>query len=334
MRQTYVKRALLVILSLAILVSCSWGEDKEKAIYDESKLSDEIIQLKVEEGMNVSGIATLLASAGVISDAELFRYYCSNRGIASMLQAGLYEFTIGMSVASAADKIASGDVYRPTYRFSIPEGSNIRQIAQAAERQGFCSEEEFLAAAQNSTLRPLGDGVIFALEGYLFPATYTWDYILTPAELLEAFYAEALQRLEDLEVPENHPLTKEEIVILASILEKESQYDDEREIVAGVFLNRLELEMPLQSCATVNYLLPEVKEVLTYADLEIDSPYNTYIYSGLPIGPISSPGELALKAVLFPVETDYLYFVVSEDGKHIFSCTYEEHEAAAAWLGE
>ncbi|MCL2547768.1 MAG: endolytic transglycosylase MltG [Symbiobacteriaceae bacterium] len=328
------KFSLLLMLVVFILTGCDIsGSQREQAIYDDSRLSDDIVEVQIEPGMSVNQIGALLVSEGVILDADLFRYYNSKSGLGSSLQAGLYRFNIGMSIAEVTEKMAAGDIYIPSFVFSIPEGSNIRQIARAAERQGFCSEEEFLAAVEHSNLRHTDPGVIFALEGYLFPATYTWSYILSPEELLQAFYQEALDRFGDLDIPVDHPLSFAEIIVLASILEKESQYDNEREIVAGVFLNRLAIGMPLQSCATVNYVLPEFKEILTYEDIAIDSPYNTYVYDGLPIGPISCPGELALQAVLYPAETDYLFFVVGEDGTHIFSHTYEEHEAAAAWLG-
>ena len=328
---------LLRVLLIVIILACSGCDDaqnrRELAAYDDSMLSNEEVEVLIEAGMNVSQIGALLVKEGVIADAEIFRYYTTNRGFAARLQAGLYKFNKGMSVVSATAMIVDGDVYIPRYVFSLPEGSNIRQIAIAAERQGFCSEEEFLMAVEHSTLRSAEPGVMFPLEGYLYPATYTWSWNLTAEELLEEFYSEAIWRYEAYEVPEDHPLSFEEIIILASLLEKESQYDNEREVVAGVFLNRLKLGMPLQSCATVNYILPEFKDVLTYDDIAIDSPYNTYIIDGLPIGPISSPGDLAIRAVLYPAETDYLFFVVSEDGTHIFSRTYEEHEAAAAWLG-
>ena len=330
----YRKSAILFMLALVLSSSCDLpGSVKEEAFHDESRCSVEIVEVRIEPGMSVPQIGALLVANGVIFDADLFRNYSSKYGFGSQLQAGLYAFNKGMSIASATAKLVDGDVYSPVFLFSIPEGSNIPQIARAAERQGFCSEEEFLTAVEHCTLRPPQEGVLYPLEGYLFPATYTWDHLLTPEELLAAFHAEALNRYEEFEVPEGHPLSFAEIIILASVLEKESQYDDEREVVAGVFLNRLELGMPLQSCATVNYILPEFREILTYEDIATDSPYNTYVYDGLPIGPISCPGELAIRAVLHPAQTDYLYFVVGEDGTHIFSRTYEEHEAAAAWLG-
>ena len=311
-----------------------YSAQREAAIYDDSFYSEEIVEVQIVAGSSVAEIGALLEASGVISSGDLFRYYNSASGYGSQLQAGRYHFNIGMSIAAVTAKLVDGEVYRETFIFVIPEGSNIYQIAAAAERQGFGSAELFLEAAADSSLRQASDEVIFALEGYLFPATYSFEELPSADELLEIFYDEALRRLDRLEIPEDHPLSLDEIVILASILEKESQYDGERERVAGVFLNRLEIGMPLQSCATVQYLLSEFKEILSYEDTQIESPYNTYIYAGLPPGPISSPGELALEAVLHPEETDYLYFVVGSDGQHIFSHTYEEHLAAAAWLGE
>ena len=123
-------------------------------------------------------------------------------------------------------------------------------------------------------------------------------------------------------------MTLDNVITMASIIERETNSDTERAKVAGVFYNRLKQNMKLQSCATVQYVLGERKAVLSIADTQIDSPYNTYLYSGLPAGPIANPGIDCIKAALEPESTDYLYFVAGKDGKHIFSKTYEEHLAA------
>ncbi|MCL2497189.1 MAG: endolytic transglycosylase MltG [Symbiobacteriaceae bacterium] len=334
---SHVGKIFLALVAVAILSGVlywNYLESRKVAIYDESGLKDTLVELRIPAGASVGDIASLLAEHGVIKDASLFRQYNASSGYGSRLQAGLYEFNLGMSVAGATAKLVAGDIKRTYYTFSIPEGSNIYQIAAGAERQGFCSQEEFLAAVLASDLRQAPPEVIFPLEGYLYPATYFFDYIPEPEELLATFYQEAIKRHQQLELPPDHPLTLDEVIILASVLEKESQYDEERHRVAGVFMNRLAIDMPLQSCATVNYVLPEFKEVLTWEDTTVVSPYNTYLYPGLPLGPISCPSEMALEAVLHPEETDYYFFVVSSDGTHHFSRTYEEHLAAAAWLGE
>ena len=303
------------------------------SVYQDHIVGDAQV-VEIIPGSTVTDIARVLYQEGIIKDTQFFQVYVSINGLGSQLYAGAYEFYRGQSIASIAHKIANGEILRDRYVFSIPEGSNIPQIAQAAERQGFCSAEAFLAAIEASDFREdrRDEGVIYNLEGYLYPATYRFDFKPTPKQLIDEFYSYALLYQSELELPPGFPLNMDEVIILASILEKESQYDGERERVAGVFLNRLAIDMPLQSCATVQYILPEFKDILSEADTLIESPYNTYIYGGLPVGPISNPSLMALEAVLNPEEHDYFFFVAGATGRHIFSRTYEDHLAAIAIL--
>lgn len=323
------RRVILLILAVLVLALMIGAWYMQQLIYSGSA-EGEAVEVQIAAGSSIAEIATLLAEQGIIDHPLLFQFYANSSGQAAQLQAGAYSFTKGQSIAGVIENMASGNILRDRFKFVIPEGSNIMQIAAGAERQGFCEAEEFLQAVRESSLHVQQPGVIYALEGYLYPATYTFDTKPTPEELLETFYDQAQMIYADLEIPEDYPLNLEEIIILASVLEKESQHDDERAKVAGVFLNRLEIEMPLQSCASVQYILPEFKAVLSDEDTLIDSPYNTYVNPGLPVGPISSPSLMALEAVLNPAETDYLFFVADEDGKHIFTRSYEEHLAAIA----
>ena len=138
----------------------------------------------------------------------------------------------------------------------------------------------------------------------------------------EVFKEEYYDRADEL------GMTIDEIVILASVVEREARVESDRPIISGVFHNRLDQGWKLESCATIQYILGERKPRLLYSDLEIESPYNTYMYSGLPVGPIASFGEASLKATLYPEETDYMFFVAKDDGSHVFSRTLEEHNAA------
>jgi len=196
------------------------------------------------------------------------------------------------------------------------------------------SREEFLEAAAKGefdydflTGVPHGEK---RLEGFLFPDTYQFEADATAEEIInvmlkrfgEVYNEEYRRRAQEL------GLSTLEVVTMASIVEKEAKLDEERAVIAGVFYNRLKKNWKLESCATVQYLLGEPKAELSYKDLEIDSPYNTYKYYGLPPGPIASPGKASLEAALYPEEVDYLFFRANPDGSHTFSRTLAEHNQA------
>lgn len=165
-------------------------------------------------------------------------------------------------------------------------------------------------------------------EGYLYPDTYDFEWNTPPDRALEAMLKNFQSQFDSTWQAElkRQGLTRHQAVIMASLVEREAQVDSERVLVASVFYNRLRLRRPLESCASIEYILPKHKNTkLTYRDLQIDSPYNTYRRPGLPPGPISNPGRRSLEAAVFPAKTDYLYFVSRGDGGHIFSRTLQEH---------
>jgi UPF0755 protein len=216
-------------------------------------------------------------------------------------------------------------------RFTIPEGFELRQIADRLEADGLVNKDKFYAAVKESDLDyaflkgiPNREN---KLEGYLFPDTYEVFKNATEQDIInkmlgrfdQVFTEEYRQRARELN------MSLDQVITLASIIEREAKLDKERKIISAVFHNRLNKKMKLESCATVQYLLKEQKSVLTYKDLEVDSPYNTYIYAGLPKGPIASPGVESIEAALYPDKVDFLFFFATKDGSHIFSKTYQEH---------
>jgi len=223
---------------------------------------------------------------------------------------------------------------------TIPEGKTLEQTAEILQEYQICSKTEFLASAQNpSLLATLGIKAKSA-EGYLFPDSYEFEIFTNPKDvltrLINQFFFVFNSLLSDDSVGDakNRDKTKgilkdHEIVILASIIEAEAQLNKERPIIASVFLNRLKRRLPLQSCATIEYILKERKPILTIQDLKINSPYNTYLHRGLPPGPICSSGRSSLKAAMFPGKTDYLFFVSRGDGSHQFSKTSRDHFRAS-----
>jgi UPF0755 protein len=180
---------------------------------------------------------------------------------------------------------------------------------------------------KESFLKLVNDGEKF-WEGYLFPDTYEVPKEYGAENMVKVMLSNFNQiaiKNKFADKAEKIGFSMEEIIILASIIEKESKFTEERRQVSSVFHNRLKKDMKLQSCASIQYILKEPKEKLDESDLKIDSPYNTYLYKGLPPGPISNPGLDSIMAALEPVEEDYLYFVLGENGRHIFSKTYQEH---------
>jgi UPF0755 protein len=254
-------------------------------------------------------------------------------GLESKLKAGDYELDPARGTVAILSDISSGKVLR--VNVTIPEGSTARQVARIVASRGLASEDEVMALVVHPTPELLaivgaasGDG---SLEGYLFPDTYQFARGVGAHEVVRAMlrrFAEVIQ--PRLAQGRALGLSDREVLILASIVEREAKVGQERPKISRVFLNRIRLGMPLQSCATVQYALPQSKDKLLLEDLTVDSPYNTYIHPGLPPGPICSPGLESVVAVLEPSSEDYLYFVARNDGSHLFSRTYAEHLRAKA----
>ena len=284
--------------------------------------------VEIPPGTGTAGMARRLAEAGVVRSPEVFRAAVWARGNSRRLQAGEYRFDRPMSPAEVVDKIARGDVYVRSLTFR--EGLTAREMAKVFEDGGFGSADDFIAASKNAALIKGLDPAAKDLEGYLFPDTYTLPRTITAAQLVERMVA----RFEQVLTPELREqaaargLDVRELVTLASLVEKETAKPEERPVVAGVYANRLKIGMGLQCDPTVIYALMLAGRYdgnIRRADLQIDSPYNTYRYAGLPPGPIAAPGEASLHAAANPADVPYLYFVSRNDGSHVFSTTLEEH---------
>ena len=215
------------------------------------------------------------------------------------------------------------------HEFTIPEGYTIKQIAERLDKLGLAEAEELVRLAEDPEFcRQLGVESSM-LEGFLFPDTYKVAKGLSTEELLRIM----VDRMRIVWADESSSSTVGDrsinnIITIASIIEKEALFDSEKPLVASVIYNRLEKNIPLQCDVTIRYPLDNYGVHLTYDDLEMDSPYNTYLYKGIPPTPICSPGLLAIRAALNPAETDYLYFVAMNNGHHKFSPTLKEHNKA------
>lgn len=290
--------------------------------------NSEPVTIIVKQGMSANDIASLLRQQGLIKNTISFRLYVHWQGLANSLQAGEYSFTPDMNMQKMIAMLAKGEVaYR---QFTIPEGFTIDQIAALLESKQIANAAKFKAAAKN--YQPFAyieadARVSYKPEGFLFPDTYRVPRGISEEELLRfmtnEFDSHFTAAMRDK--AKQHGLTMREVAILASLVEKEAQVEKERPLIAGVFLNRIRQAMPLQSCATIQYILGYPKAELSIKDTEIPSPYNTYLNMGLPPGPIANAGMASIMAVLEPAATDYLYFVADSKGVHHFSKTYEEH---------
>lgn len=292
---------------------------------------------KVDEGLGAKQIAQRLAKSGLIRSANAFVRMVQREGWDGKLKPGVYRFAPGSDARSIAKGIVDHDTLR--FKLTVPEGLTLRQVGERLAKAGQVgagvagpTEAEFLKAATGDAVgRATGLRVRAATaEGYLFPATYEFAAGTTAGQVVERLAQEFAKRFTAPHKDEirRSRLTLHELVTLASIIEREAELDTERPLVARVFLNRLARGMKLESCATVQYALPQHKSRLLYADLKLDSPYNTYLHAGLPPGPICCPGMASLMAALRPAKSDALYFVAKGGGGHVFSRTFAEHEAA------
>lgn len=282
--------------------------------------------VKVTEGMNARDVARTLHSAGLIRDPLYFLGVTRLMGSETKLQAGTYAVPPGESPFGILRRLVEGEV--AVRRITIPEGYTVRDIAALLAREGLVDEERFAALALGGYSMELGGMELQSLEGYLFPDTYTVPLGASEEQIINVMVDRFRQLIVPLVGEGAHGLSLHEVVTLASIVEREAAVASERPLIAGVYLNRLRINMPLQADPTVVYALGRHVERVYYADLEIDSPYNTYLYPGLPPGPIANPGLDAIVSVLYPVPSEYLYFVAKGDGTHHFSRDYASHKAA------
>jgi len=288
--------------------------------------------------MGVRELADTLAAKQVINSKPLFRFYAWYYNYGSRIRPNRHHLPVGTRERTAL-RLLSGE--EPAHvMVTIPEGYTMHQVAAALEERGICPADGFLAAGTDTGLLREFSVLAPTAEGYLFPETYEFLTGSRPTDvarrLIRQFFS-VFAELRDSSLrpppssslaPRPSSLTPSQTVILASIVEREAQVPGEFPRIAGVFMNRLRRRLPLQSCATVEYVLPERKGRLSVEDTKIESPYNTYLHAGLPPGPICNPGRRALAAALNPERHDYLFFVASGDGTHIFSRTLAEHAAA------
>jgi UPF0755 protein len=283
----------------------------------------------VREGDALAAIGSRLRRGGVIRSALVFRLLARTRGLDRRVQPGLYRFGAPISLTRLLELLTSGG---ERSEVTVPEGLTVREVAALLARHDLGSAEGFLCLAADPAFL-LAVGVPGPhLEGYLFPDTYRFTPTAGPEEVLGTMVRRFHERfgVDRQRRARARGMSVNEVVTLASIVEKETGLAAERPLIAGVFSNRLRLGMPLQSDPTAIYAIADFDGDLTRADLARPSPYNTYVTTGLPPGPIANPGLAAIDAALEPAATPHLYFVSRNDGSHVFSTTLAEHNRAVA----
>lgn len=282
----------------------------------------------IPPGATMRVAAESLSSAGVVKFPRLFRLYARVTGRDRSVKPGTYLLAPTASWNSVVESLVRGRGL--VFTVAIPEGWNVAEIAAAVARDLKVPAESLQAAVQDSALRRRLDVPTPTLEGYLFPATYTFPDGATAAEVTAAMVREFERRWkpEWTERLQALAMSRHDIVTLASIVELEARVPEERPIIAAVYHNRLKRGMALQADPTVQYALGRHVSRVLYRDLQVDSRYNTYRYRGLPPGPIASPGSASLEAALFPADVPFLYFVAHPDGHHEFRRTFREHTEA------
>jgi UPF0755 protein len=297
----------------------------------------------VNKGENFVQVAAQLQAANIIKSERAFRWYVALQGARKSLKRGEYALREGMSVAEVYFELSEGKFIE--YKFTIPEGANLFQVAQHLEEMGLANAKAFILAGKApDVVRTIptyvpGTALPPNVEGYLYPETYMLQKVYSEKEILHIFmnrFREIYKNLADKIKTSPHlealHLTPAEVITLASIVEKETGAAVERPLVASVFLNRLRIGMRLQSDPTIIYGMWERDGTfdgnIHKSDILNSTPYNTYTVARLPIAPVCNPGLSALEAVLNPANTDYLFFVSKNDGTHTFSKNYGDHNRA------
>lgn len=326
----------IVILLIVILISGSYIGYVNS--FKPVKVNNpEEVEIIIPEGSSVKEVGKILKDNNIIRSGMAFKSKLRKRDDLEGLKAGEYYLTPGSQLDKVIDTLLKGSKNRNVKKFTIPEGYEIRQIADRLSDKGLIDKEVFLDLTSNksnfqeefSFLNKLEKDQ--GLEGFLFPATYEIFEYESEEDIIRRMLR-AFENIYNNELKDKLPDSKldlNQIITLASIIEREAKIDEERPVMSGVFYNRIEENMRLGSCATVQYILGERKPRLSIADTKIKSPYNTYINSGLPPAPIAAPGKLSIISAIEPADTEYLYFTLkSKSGNHEFTKTYEEHKKA------
>ncbi|TCL51994.1 UPF0755 protein [Thermolongibacillus altinsuensis] len=339
----FVAIPIIVLMIAAIISGYLYIQSALKPVNPNSQQQ---IKVSIPIGSSVYDIASILEEKGIIKNATVFRYYVKFKNHADF-QAGDYTLTPAMTLAEIVETLKTGKVIKPAkLKIIIPEGKQLTQIATIIAQKTGYSREEIMAKMNDRryieelmkkyptvlSAEILNKNIRYPLEGYLFPATYSFSEKKPSIEqIIEAMLAKTEEVLVKYEGEmTERGLTVHTLLTMASLIEEEATEKVDREKIASVFYNRLQAGMPLQTDPTVLYALGKHKERVYYKDLKVNSPYNTYLHRGLPPGPIANAGEMSINAALHPADTDYFYFLATPTGEVIFTKTLDEHNREKA----
>lgn len=326
-------RAVLIILVIIFLCRAV------PFIHEYTKTSSgsETVTVEIPRGASGALIAQILKENGVIKSETAFRLKLRNSPLKDKLNYGTFSLYKSMCLEDILDKLSMTSI-QGSVRVTVPEGYSAQMIAQRLEEKGLVSKNDFLKELANGSFEfsfikdiKQGNGVKYRLEGYLFPNTYEFDSDSTAHEIINTLLGEFEKQYNAVKNENKTDMDMNDIIITASLIEREAKLDSERSLISGVIQNRLKEDMPLQIDATVVYAISDglydVDRVF-YKDLEVDSPYNTYKYNGLPAGAICSPGIASVKAAMNPAKHNYMFYRTDSsknDGSHIFTETFNQH---------
>lgn len=329
MRISWFTKVIILIFSL-FLIFIGYFVYNFQSINNRPLSSD--FEIEIKEGDILNNVLDNLSKDNKLRNELFVKISMKVFGYDTNIKPGKYKFDKNISLENFISQLNKGVLSDDYVKVTIPEGYSIEAMSEVFERSDLnFTKNDFINEVKNYELPNYIKkikGRKYDLEGFLFPDTYHFDKESTPKVVIDTMVKRFEEVLKELQQEENVSIKNEDIdsiVTMASIVEREIIHDEERAKAASVFYNRLNVSMPLQSCATVIYALGTHKEVLYYSDLEVDSKYNTYKYSGLPIGPISSPGRESLRAAISPDSTKYLYFILNDETNgHYFFDNYKD----------
>lgn len=319
--------AVIIVIILVLIAGYIYSQ---LGPYDKSSKKEIIVE--IPNGATLTGVADILKENKLIKNKMIFKIVEKVKPNKNDVKAGTYLLSQSYSNSKILSILTDGKVHNDGTKVTIPEGLTYKEVIKTLTDNKLGNAEEYEKLINNpkefyNDFSFLKQSDIKSIEGFLYPETYYFDREGSEKEILSAM----LKRFEQVytdkfkEKQKEMDLTLQQVINLASIIEKEAVLDEDRPMIASVFYNRLKIGMPLQSDATIQYAFDKRKERVMYKDLKIDSPYNSYLKKGLPPTPICNPGVKSIEAALYPVDTDYLYFVATMGGKNNYSKTYKEH---------
>ncbi|MBQ3558683.1 MAG: endolytic transglycosylase MltG [Agathobacter sp.] len=332
-------KIILCILGVIIILAGYFAISMYMEYQRTGEGTEETVSIKIVQGEGAWDIAAKLKEKDLIQYEVVFYLKARNMGVANKLRYGEFTFQKDSGLENIIEVLTTGGAQKDAVMFTVPEGYTIELIAEKLEKEGVCTKSDFLAAVNNEYAYwflediPVNEDIRYRLQGFLYPETYAIHEDMDAEDIVKVM----LNQFDKLFTEEMHKkmdsLGKNifEVVIEASIIERETGIEEEKPIIAGVIKNRLEISMKLQMCPTVLYPITDGlygKNTVTYDDIAVDTPYNTYMYEGLPVGPICCPSISSIEAVLNPDENSYFFYHANSeknDGSHIFTETYEEH---------